>query len=66
MMMDPTLLELVGKERINDLLRAAANDRLVNAARAANPHRGQRVTWPRFAWPKLTLTLARLRRNVAL
>ena len=41
MMMDPTLLELVGKERINDLLRAAANDRLVNAARAANPHRGQ-------------------------
>jgi hypothetical protein len=67
-MMDPTLLELVCKERVNDLLREAAAERLVMAAGRNDPRPGRhlRVVWPRLAWPNLTLTLARLRRNVAL
>jgi hypothetical protein len=67
-MMDPTLMNYLVKERVNDLLREAEHNRLANSARDYQPRpaRGLAIALPRLAWPKLSLKLARLRRNVAL
>ena len=64
-MLDPTTLQMLTRERVNDLLRDAEADRLRNRAQDILPPRPRRP----FTLPfqvRLTLPLLRQRRDVAL